>query len=60
MERDRTEDAACAEGRHAAERGEAPESNPHPPGSAEHRSWQDGHASVTAPDAVADDVGDFA
>lgn len=60
MERDGSEDAASLEGRRAAERGEGSERNPHPPGSEAHRRWQEGHASVTAPDAVGNDVGDFA
>ena len=51
---------AYLDGRRAAERSEGPEHNPHPTGSDAHRLWQDGHASVTAPDAVADDIGDFA
>lgn len=48
------------DGRGAAERREGAEDNPHPEGSDEHRLWQAGHASVTAPDIVADKVGDFA
>ncbi|MGX5774328.1 ribosome modulation factor [Methylorubrum zatmanii] len=60
MDRDRTDEAAYAEGRHAAERSEGTEDNPHPPDSEAHRLWREGHASVTASDAVADDIGDFA
>lgn len=48
------------DGRGAAERREGAQDNPHPQGSDEHRLWQAGHASVTAPDVVADTVGDFA
>lgn len=53
-------DVAYEEGRAAAERAEAGDRNPHPPGSEAWRRWQAGHASVTAPDAVADAVADFA
>jgi hypothetical protein len=57
---DETREPAYLDGRRAAERREAPDGNPHPPGSGEHRLWQAGHASVTAPDVVADKIGDFA
>ncbi|SFL25300.1 hypothetical protein [Methylorubrum salsuginis] len=57
---DITKDAVYAEGRAAAERREGADKNPHSAGSAEYRRWADGHASVTAPDAVADDLADFA
>ncbi|GJE76253.1 MULTISPECIES: hypothetical protein [Methylorubrum] len=53
-------DPAYVEGRAAAERGEGADRNPHSAGSSEYRHWADGHASVTAPDAVADDLADFA
>ncbi|WP_232631753.1 hypothetical protein [Methylobacterium sp. Leaf118] len=57
---DAAQDAATIEGRRAAERREATDQNPHPAGSQEHRRWAEGHASVTAPDAIADDLADFA
>ncbi len=57
---DEAEAPAYLDGRRAAERSEAAEHNPHSPGSDDHRLWQAGHASVTAPDIVADKVGDFA
>ncbi|MFY9294211.1 MAG: hypothetical protein WAP03_26525 [Methylorubrum rhodinum] len=57
---DVTQDAVHAEGRASAERGEGADKNPHPAGSSEYRRWADGHASVTAPDAIADDLADFA
>lgn len=60
MDPDAVNDPAYLDGRQAAERSEGPEHNPHPAGSEAHRLWQDGHASVTAPDAVADAIGDFA
>jgi hypothetical protein len=57
---DVTQDPVYAEGRAAAERREGADKNPHSAGSAEYRRWADGHASVTAPDAIADDLADFA
>ena len=57
---DETSAPPYRDGRGAAERREGAEDNPHPEGSNEHRLWQAGHASVTAPDVVADKVGDFA
>lgn len=51
---------AYVEGRAAAERGEGADRNPHAAGSGDYRLWADGHASVTAPDAVADDLANFA
>ena len=57
---DAGQDAAYLEGRRAAERREAADRNPHPAGSQEARRWAEGHASVTAPDAIADDLADFA
>lgn len=57
---DETNAPPYRDGRGAAERREGAEDNPHPEGSDEHRLWQAGHASVTAPDVVADKVGDFA
>ena len=57
---DVTQDAVHAEGRAAAERREGADQNPYPAGSAEYRRWADGHASVTAPDAIADDLANFA
>lgn len=60
LDRDETNMPAYLDGRRAAERQEDAEANPHAAGSDEHRLWQAGHASVTAPDIVADQVGDFA
>lgn len=60
IDRDETNSPAYRDGRGAAKRREAADRNPHPAGSNEHRLWQAGHASVTAPDIVADKVGDFA
>ena len=57
---DEMREPAYQEGHRAAERRVGSDGNPHPPGSDEHRRWQAGHASVTAPDIVADTVGDFA
>ncbi len=57
---DETSAPAYLDGRRAAERREDAEANPHPAGSDEHRLWRAGHASVTAPDVVADKIGDFA
>ena len=57
---DETNEPAYLDGRRAAERREEAQNNPHPSGSDDHRLWQAGHASVTAPDVVADKVGDFA
>ena len=55
-----TQTAAYAEGKQAAERGEAATANPHPEASDARRLWDRGHAAVTAPDEVADDIADFA
>ncbi|ABY32899.1 hypothetical protein [Methylorubrum extorquens] len=57
---DETKEPAYRDGRRAGERREEAESNPHASGSDDHRLWQAGHASVTAPDVVADKIGDFA
>lgn len=57
---DETSAPAYLDGRRAAERSEPAGGNPHPADSNEHRLWRAGHASVTAPDVVADKVGDFA
>lgn len=51
---------AVAAGKLAAEREEPVTGNPHPAGSDEHRRWAEGHASVSRPDDVADDLADFA
>ncbi|MBB2963069.1 hypothetical protein [Methylobacterium sp. R2-1] len=60
IDRDETDAPAYRDGRQAAERREGAAGNPHPAGSDEHRLWQAGHASVTAPDVIADKIGDFA
>ncbi|UYW34259.1 hypothetical protein [Methylorubrum extorquens] len=57
---DETKEPAYRDGRRAGERREEAESNPQASGSDDHRLWQAGHASVTAPDIVADKIGDFA
>lgn len=60
IDRDETNSPDYLDGRRAAERREGADGIPHPAGSNAHRLWQAGHASVTAPDIVADKIGDFA
>lgn len=60
MAEDVTETDPYAAGKAAAERNQPASCNPHPSTSDAYRRWEEGHASVTAVDEVADDLADFA
>lgn len=60
MANDVTETEPYAAGKAAAERSEPVSCNPYPSTSEAYRQWEEGHASVTAVDEVADDLADFA
>ena len=48
------------EGSRAAERSEPASGNPYAGDTEAHRRWAQGHASVTEPDDIADELADFA